>query len=144
MKSLPPRHVHGVLLTCRQFVNLCLRGMQNISFFTLWLWRFAATLLLELRVASLPGCPPLSFEARAIASKASRGSSAKSKSRHHKYYVVGRPMSTNNDPISLPVTSSQRKTSYLSTHAASAQRLIFLPSSTASLHFFSLYPCLPT
>ena len=55
-------------------------------------------------------------------------------------------MPTNNDPISLPVTNSQRKTSYLSMHAAdaSAQRLIFLPSSTASLHFFSLYPCLPT
>lgn len=49
MKSLPPRHVHGVLLG--QFVNLCQRGMQNISFFTLWqlaVWRFAATLL-ELR-----------------------------------------------------------------------------------------------
>ena len=54
MKSLPPRHVHGVLL--RQFVNLCLRGMQNISFFTLWLWRFAATLL-ELRACPAQACP---------------------------------------------------------------------------------------
>lgn len=141
MKSLPSRYFHGVLL--RQFVNLCLRGMQNISFFLRcgnWLWRFAATLL-ELRA-----CPAARLSHSKHASTCHRIQSQPRQQRQVQEPPpqVGRPMPTNNDPISLPVTNSQRKTSYLSMHAASAQRLIFLPSSTASLHFFSLYPCLPT